>query len=363
MNKKLMVMLAGAVLMTGCANGVKTSENTAANTVEIAQTTDQSGTAAESSNDNAKAADPKATIDLSFKPNESGKIMVLMYHNIGTEEQEWVRTPENFLKDMNTLYEKGYRPISLSDYVKGNITTEQGYTPIVITFDDGNKNNFEYLEDGTLNKESAVGLLTAFHQTHKDFPLEATFFLTGPHPFNQKGTEADKVNFILENGMDVGNHTLNHVNFKKSSGSEAQSEIGAQAQFLKDLVKIEGYEINTFALPFGIRPKDENAKQYLAAGTYEGIPYENIAIVNVGWHPAFSPYDTRFDHTSIPRVRASEMKVDNVGMYNYLEYFDKHPEERFISDGVANVVTIPEVKKEFISNIGDKELYLYSPSR
>lgn len=35
-------------------------------------------------------------VDISLKPNEAGKIMVLMYHNIGTEEEEWVRTPENF---------------------------------------------------------------------------------------------------------------------------------------------------------------------------------------------------------------------------------------------------------------------------
>ena len=39
--------------------------------------------------------DPKELIDLSLKPNESGKIMILMYHNIGEEEQTWTRTVDN----------------------------------------------------------------------------------------------------------------------------------------------------------------------------------------------------------------------------------------------------------------------------
>jgi len=79
----------------------------------------------------------------------------------------------------------------------------------------------------------------------------------------------------------------------------------------------------------------------------------------VGWNPAYSPYDNKFDHTSIPRIRASEVKVDHVGLYNYIDYFDKHPEEKFISDGVAEIITIPEDKKEFIHASGDKEIYLY----
>ena len=75
------------------------------------------------------------------------------------------------------------------------------------------------------------------------------------------------------------------------------------------------------------------------------MTYDNIAILNVGWNPAFSPYDKRFDRASIPRVRASEMKVDHVGLYDYLAYFGKHPEEKFISDGQADVVTVPEEKQ------------------
>ncbi len=335
-------ILTSAVLFSGCGSLASTGKKTTA-AVQQEQV----------------KKDPKESIDLSKKPNEAGKVMVLMYHNIGSVEKEWVRTPENFTKDLNTLYEKGYRPISLTDFVTGNINVEQGCTPVVITFDDGNGNNFEYLSDGTVSKTSAVGLLLDFHEKHKDFPLEATFFLTGNVPFGQKGLESKKLDFIIENGMDIGNHTVTHPMLGKQTADKIQTEIGAQAQFLEKLITKQGYTINTLALPFGSRPKDEALAAYLKTGSSNGTAYNNIAVLNVGWNPSYSPYDTRFNNLSIPRIRASEMKVEGVGMYDYIKYFDNHPEEKFVSDGVSSVVTVPKAKSDKISVPSGKELYTY----
>jgi len=163
MRKKIMAVIITAILVAGCGRAsVPLHENKeqteAVNETETAETekTSQEMQQEETDTgnpvpDESAAADPKSTIDLNLKPNEAGKIMVLMYHNIGNEEKEWTRTPANFLKDLNTLYEKGYRPISLKEYVTGQITTEQGYTPVVITFDDGNLNNFQYLDSGLVD--------------------------------------------------------------------------------------------------------------------------------------------------------------------------------------------------------------------
>lgn len=354
MEKIIPAILICILLLAGCGGAAATETGT-----KDGQTTEQGGNDTGNQNSESSTEDLKTKIDLKFKPNEAGKIMVLMYHNIGDEEAEWVRTPANFLKDLNTLYEKGYRPISLKDYVSGNITTEQGFTPVVITFDDGNLNNFEYLEDGQINENSAVGLLAGFHKEHPDFPLEATFFLNGEHPFRQDSLISQKLKFIVEKGMDIGNHTKDHNSFKSAGIEEIQKQIGSEAQFLKNTLDIPDYEINTLALPFGERPKEEGLIQYLAEGSYDGIPYQNIAVLNVGWNPAHSPYDSRFDPVSIPRIRASEMKVDHVGIYNYIEYFDQHPDERFISDGAAEIVTVPMDKADLISAPGDREVYPY----
>ena len=159
--------------------------------------------------------------------------------------------------------------------------------------------------------------------------------------------------------MDVGNHTRTHANFTNISKDKLQEEIGGQAQYLEGLIDEESYKVDTIALPYGSRPKDDSLTSFLKEGSHDGVEYKNIAILNVGWNPAYSPYDARFDFESIPRIRASEMKVDNVGIYNYIDYFDKNPQERFISDGFPEIITLPEEKLELIKEDSEKEIYSY----
>ena len=56
---------------------------------------------------------------------------------------------------------------------------------------------------------------------------------------------------------------------------------------------------------------------------------------------AYSPFHTKFDAEYIPRIRASEMHVDEVGIRNWIDYFDNNPEERYISDGDPRIVSAP----------------------
>ena len=57
-----------------------------------------------------------------YKYNESGKIIIVMYHKFAdVETDEYSRSFENFRKDLEYLYELGYRSVSLNDYLKNNI--------------------------------------------------------------------------------------------------------------------------------------------------------------------------------------------------------------------------------------------------
>lgn len=299
----------------------------------------------------------KDEIDLNTKPNEAGQIMILMYHNISTPEAEWVRTPENFRKDLQALYDQGYLPISLTDYVNGNITAPAGKSPYVLTFDDGRENNFNYLEDGSINPDSAVGIIMEFAEKYDDFEPRATFFVNGTGRFGPKEEVQKKFDFLVENGMEVGNHTINHPNMKTLDASGVQREIGGQKAYLEESFS-KPYNINTLALPFGSRP-DKSLYNYLETGSYEGKDYKNIAILNVGWDPNPSPYHTDFDPLAIHRVRASETNVDDVGIYDWIEILKNHPKRRFVSDGAANIVTVPQGLEENVKAPEGKELLVY----
>ncbi|RKD31817.1 hypothetical protein BET03_12065 [Thermohalobacter berrensis] len=362
---KVIVIFLLIISLVGCT-GPNTEKVDTNNPVEEqkqeTKNTDKEQGCETDNKENEVKKDPTKDIDLSIKPNEAGQIMVLMYHHIGKKEDTWVRTVENFKKDLKVLYEKGYRPISLKDFVNNNIHVEAGYTPVVITFDDGRQNNFNIIEkNGELivDPNCAAGIMEEFHKKHPDFPLEATFFVFGKRPFGQKEYVEYKLKYLIDKGFDIGNHTIDHNNFSNLTPEEIQRAIAKNVEFLNGI--LPDYEVNTLALPYGSRPKNKEYEIFLRKGEYDGVKYENIAILNVGWKPSVSPIDKNFNPYSIHRVRASEMNVDNVGMYDWLEYFDKYPEKRFISDGNPDVITVPKKYENRIDKqkLNGKFLYLY----
>jgi hypothetical protein len=284
-----------------------------------------------------------------LRSNEAGQIMVLMYHGIGAEETRWIRHRDNFLNDLKALYKTGYRPISLKDLINNHVTIEAGYTPIVLTFDDGRVDNFRIVKKNgkpVVDPTSAVGILEQFHKKHPDFGLEATFFLYGKYPFGQEQWLRYKLNYLIAKGMDIGNHTLNHNNLKfdrYQSAARIQHLIGAQALFLeKNLTKHPNYRVNTYALCNGRRPKNTELRKHLVFGEYQGHKYNNVGITKVGGGPSPSPATKDFQPFSIPRIRASNMMESGTSLSTWIRHFDRHPELRYVSDGNPNRVTVPK---------------------
>ena len=39
-------------------------------------------------------------------PNELGRVMILEYHKVDYPEERWTRTPENFRRDLESLYRR-----------------------------------------------------------------------------------------------------------------------------------------------------------------------------------------------------------------------------------------------------------------
>ena len=111
-------------------------------------------------------------IDFSLvQPNEIGDIIIAMYHGI-QNNPPYHRTAEDYKKDLQYMYDNGYRLISMRDYIDHNISVAAGYTPIVLTFDDGLRSSFSLEEvNGELRpvEDSAVGILEAFNAEHPDF--------------------------------------------------------------------------------------------------------------------------------------------------------------------------------------------------
>jgi peptidoglycan/xylan/chitin deacetylase (PgdA/CDA1 family) len=277
-------------------------------------------------------------------PNELGRIMILEYHKIDYPEAQWTRTPENFRRDLETLYAKGYRVINMGDLLDRRIALPAGTTPVVLTFDDSSPGQFRYLEkNGTLeiDPKCAVGILEAFFHEHPDFGRGGTFYvLPGASPpnrlFNQPAYEGKKLQFLASHGYEIGNHTLWHANLAKYPEATVRAQVAdAQVWIQKH---VPDYKTRTLALPHGVYPPDVS---WVLHGTAKGTTYNHDAVLMVAGGAAPSPYSRAFDPVRLPRIQAVERDL----VY-WLNYFDKNPLERFVSDGDANSVTVPTARRD-----------------
>ena len=289
--------------------------------------------------------------------NELGRVPIMMYHGIvNTTENKYTggnvdkdgynRTSNAFLKDLEFYYEKGYRMIRLNDYVNGIIDVELGYSPIILTFDDGNENNFKVIKknsDGTLefDPNSAIGVLETIKKKHPDMNVTATFFLNGGL-CNQKEYNEDIMKWLIENGYDIGNHTISHVDFTKIGNDKTKEEVGKLYQKLDSIIP-DKY-VHIVALPFGSPYKRTHSNyQYIVEGEYNGYKYHTDAALRVGWEPEVSPFDKSFNTSFLKRVRA----YDNNGKeFDISMTFNILEKNKFISDGNKSMITIPSSSQD-----------------
>ena len=304
--------------------------------------------------------------------NELGTVPIMMYHGIvnmmssetdytggNVDKDGYNRTTEAFREDLEFYYQNGYRMIRLTDYIDGNIDVEYGKSPIILTFDDGNENNLKVTgldENGDIiiDENSAVGILESFKEKYPDYNITATFFVNGGL-FNQPEYNEKILKWLVENGYDVGNHTENHLDIKKSSSEQVNKEIVSVYKQLDEIIP-EKY-VNIIALPFGSPYNKEHENfQYVLKSTYNDITYETKAALRVGWDAEYSPYDKDFDPTFLKRCRA----YDNNGVDFDIEMVFKLLEtKRYISDGNVSTVVISEKNSSKINENIDKEVITY----
>jgi peptidoglycan/xylan/chitin deacetylase (PgdA/CDA1 family) len=284
-------------------------------------------------------------------PNEWGRIPILEYHLIGEQEGRWMRTPARFREDLELLYARGYRPITIGDLIDKRIDLPAGLSPVVVTFDDASPGQFRYSEkDGQLEIDSlsAVGIWLAFHARHPDWAKKAVFCVLtaaeeGRAFFGNKNIEGQKsewrlrkVRFLVEQGFEVCNHTLWHATLSQYDDAGVQEQIARALMAIDSAVP--GYRVRTFALPLGKWPKNRaltTAGAWTDPKSGRTIQYRHDAVLLVAGVTSHSPFDSAFNALSLGRqqVFEDELRVlldrlDRTGL-------------RYVSDGDPGKVSRP----------------------
>jgi peptidoglycan/xylan/chitin deacetylase (PgdA/CDA1 family) len=259
-------------------------------------------------------------------PNDQGRVPILEYHLVSDKDSRWGRSVEHFKADLELLYKRGYRPITVAQLIDKEIDIPAGTSPVVFTFDDSSPGQFRYIErDGKLEIDptSAVGIWLDFNKTHPDWGKKATFCMlpgasAGHAFFGDKNIDGQKtawrmqkVKFLADQGFELCNHTLWHANLAKYGDAMVQEQIARGVMAIDSAVP--GYRVRTFALPLGIWPKNRELASrgsWTDKKTGKEVRYNFEAILEVSGPPAPSPSSPNFKPKSLPRIQIVGMELE-----------------------------------------------------
>lgn len=179
-------------------------------------------------------------------------IMVLMYHRINDalKPDDLVISTKTFRQQMEYLYKNKYKVIGLQEmlrYLSGSPkspkTPESPEKTVVITFDDGYRDNYlnayPVLEE--LNFPAVIFLIAGMIGTNQKRPRYQHL----PDPDMLLWSEAQE---MAHHGIEFGAHTFNHPRLSKIDLAQAKKEIEESYRKVNHLMK---GGVRSFCYPYG----------------------------------------------------------------------------------------------------------------
>lgn len=176
---------------------------------------------------NTVTATTKPMPDIFYAP-------VLVYHHIApnpNKSQHYV-SPEMFEQQMEWLKSNNYHVITYKQlYEALTANTTLPSNPVVITFDDGDKDQYE----------NAFPIL-------KKYNYPAIFFIETITIGKSQWMNFDMMRELLDAGMEIGSHTVTHYNLPKKDQETVKYELVKSKQILEENLNIP---VEFFAYPNG----------------------------------------------------------------------------------------------------------------
>jgi Polysaccharide deacetylase len=294
---------------------------------------------------------PQGTPNPNRVPNEMGRIMVLEYHLITDHNGDYARERGQFRKDLELLYNRGYRPVNMSDVLDKKLNLPRGLSPVVFVFDDASPEQFRYINNNgklEIDPTSGMGIWLDFKKTHADWNNKAVFCLlsgasAGHNFFGDRGVQGQKSNWrfpkvrwLADNGFELCDHTLWHAQLNKYPDAFVQEQIARNAIAIDSAVP--GYKIRSMALPQGLWPKNRalaSKGSWTNPKTGKTVSYNWPVVFEVAGGSMRSPYDPAFNPGMTPRIQVIGNAIES--MINKLEQSGN----AYVSDGNPAVIAKP----------------------
>lgn len=183
---------------------------------------------------------PSLTLEPQFIFQGPGEVIVpiLLYHHIGISQKEspYYISADEFDRQMNLLYEWGYKTITvelLVDAIKHG--AELPAKPIILTFDDGSETVY-----------------TDAFPIMQNYGFIGTAYIV----YNYVGAglymDRNQIRGLHDAGWEIGSHSLSHVNLRQRPGRQMEEIVDSRLK-LESLLDMP---ILSFAYPFGANDSD-----------------------------------------------------------------------------------------------------------
>jgi peptidoglycan/xylan/chitin deacetylase (PgdA/CDA1 family) len=166
-------------------------------------------------------------------------VPILLYHHIGFSlrgDTAYYVSPESFDRQMNLLYQWGYKTISVELLARAvREGAELPPKPVILTFDDGSETTYS----------TALPLMQRYGFTGVSYIV-----------YNYIGTpnymSADQIRALHSVGWEVGSHSLSHVDLTARPDRQMDEIVQSRRQ----LESLLGVPVTSFAYPFGAYDTD-----------------------------------------------------------------------------------------------------------
>lgn len=178
---------------------------------------------------------------------------VLMYHMISPHlpknKSKFNRlrvTPEAFAKQLQWLHQKGWHTMSMAELA---VCQNVPHKTVVLTFDDGYADN--YIHAFSLlkryNMKATIYIVT--ERFNRDWATDKDTKISSDELNNEAMLTHEMVHEMIHSGLiDIGSHTMHHVNLPALSLEDKEQEIAKSKELIE---KHYGIICKSFAYPFG----------------------------------------------------------------------------------------------------------------
>lgn len=232
---------------------------------------------------------------------QHGPIM-LMYHAVtsdaGTPAWPWAVAMKQFREQLDFLVAEGYATPTMGELVSVPAKRWTGRTA-VITFDDGYVDNLAACEElRQRGMRASWFIVSGSVGKSPQWPADG-------RPA-QRLLNSAELRRMLDSGMEIGSHTVNHVRLTEVDDARLAQELADSRNALEDML---GNAVRSFAYPYG-------AWDPRCAGAVKQAGYTGACTTRTGWALRDrDPYRLR---------RLTVFNHDTLGSFARKLYFGSH---------------------------------------